>query len=93
MNANDIIKTSPENDAWKKLTDLAEATPDISLGYIGNVEPWGDDRGLRLWVTNVRHDCGNLACIWSCDAKSLTRREVSRAMHSLHIFRYGKGLK
>jgi hypothetical protein len=41
-------------EAWRvlhlKVTELAQELPGISIGYLGNIELWGDDRAFYVFL-------------------------------------------
>lgn len=47
---------------------------DIRLGYIGNMERWGDDRQWRVWVNGIyRTDNNNTLGIGGWETRNLDR--------------------
>ncbi len=59
------VMTSDLQTATDQLArSFSEATGlTIQVGYIGNLEPWGDRRIWYVWVANARHLNGNLLSI------------------------------
>lgn len=69
----------------------------LSLGYIGNLERWGDDRLWYIWVVDVRYTDGNRnqKSIW-CEQgvdllanKEGAARRVSEAIQAIRHFELG----
>lgn len=71
-----------------RVRELVEKTPELSLGYIGNVERWGDNRTHYIWVKNLRHLTGNKKSIWSASAP-LTVEDWQKAYQAVKIFQLG----
>ena len=69
----------------------------LSLGYIGNLERWGDDRLWYIWVQGLRYEDGNRNTkdIWCAGAGALEEscdtaaRTVARALQAIRVFEVG----
>lgn len=53
----------------------------LTAGYIGNLERWGDDRCYKIW--------SGTTCLWSCEARECTRRDVSEGYRAVKLFALG----
>ena len=68
-----------EKAMYDLIRNLAATTPQckgLTFGYIGNFEPWGDERVLRVWAD------GKL--FWDCRADSLDAGELSNLIQKLN---------
>jgi hypothetical protein len=68
-----------EKKLHELIRNLAATIPQckgLTSGYIGNFEPWGDDRGLRVWAD------GKL--FWDCRAESLDASELNNLIQKLN---------
>lgn len=82
---------SPEEvkaNLWARLKEFVKQTDGLTLGYIGNIERWGDDRQWHVWVDSLRAD-GRTTSIWSCEAKTLQIEDLQEAYQAVKIFRIG----
>ena len=89
MKAQPLKADATPKEVEARIRQIAEETECLTFGYIGNFERWGDDRLLYLWVKGVRQDNGNLAHIWSAEAKTLTRRDYGQAATAIRTFALG----
>ena len=82
-------QTSTQRAIELKIREVAEETPCITFGYIGNFERWGDDRRLYLWIDRSRDSDGRRKHLWSCEAVGLDSAEMTCATRALRCFKEG----
>lgn len=64
----------------KSIRAMVKMEKGLTFGYIGNLEPWGDDRKLMIW------DDQNCK-IWTAEAKRLNNGDFKRAIDSIALYR------
>jgi hypothetical protein len=70
-----------------RIRKRVEEIPELTWGYIGNFESWGDDRKLFIWVKGIPPRPGqNTIDIWSAEAKTLSATEASFAFAAIKGF-------
>ena len=81
-------RQTPEQAQFEdRLRLIVSSVPELSFGYIGNDERWGDDRLLHIWVRDLREKNGNLVSLWCREAVRLTQEDVSKAWSAVNGFR------
>jgi hypothetical protein len=76
----------------KTLEDLIKKVEDVEgliLGYIGNVERWGDERCFYIAICGLHEENGNVKKIWACDAKKFKTDDYYTAMKAMRLFSLG----
>lgn len=73
-----------------RIRTFTEKVPGLRFGYIGNIERWGDDRRLHIWVEGHRHDNGNPPSLCRCEARALAIKENASAWHAVNGFKIGR---
>jgi len=68
--------------AQAEFSALVASVPGLTLGYIGNMERWGDDRAWRIWL-DASAGQGVLWC------GQLTRAEVGQARQLVKAYQAG----
>lgn len=68
----------------KAIGDAVRACPGLRFGYIGNLERWGDDRSLRIWVETPNGGTG--AELWQAAPADLTFSDVCKVRQLVRAF-------
>jgi len=77
----------------KTLEDLqveVEKADGLILGYLGNLEHWGDDRRWYIWSTNLWEENGNKLSLWSCESRDFDNKAYYQAKQKMHMFQLGR---
>lgn len=81
-----VAKTTAKfEEQLKAIWKIADETPRVSFGYVGNLTSTYDDRCWKLWVDGE--------AIWQCEARDFDIVELMACSRMLRTFRLGMGIK